>query len=130
MQNSCNAVYPTNMVSFRYIIEHTLHKGDNKDNNNNNNNNNNSSNNTCDWKLLNIITEHIPIKLKTGNARSLRILQTIATDSVYLIEGVESLNFTGSWTRHPVIQRVDDCHYDDDDVEELPITHSGRVFKA
>jgi hypothetical protein len=35
MQNSCNAVYPTNMVSFRYIIENTLHKGDNNDTNNN-----------------------------------------------------------------------------------------------
>jgi hypothetical protein len=41
------------MVSFKYIIVNTLHKGDNKDddyddddddNNNNNNNNNNSSN--------------------------------------------------------------------------------------
>jgi hypothetical protein len=28
------------MVSFRYVIVNTLHKGDNKDNNNNNNNNN------------------------------------------------------------------------------------------
>jgi hypothetical protein len=35
MQNSCNTVYPTNMVSFRYIIENTLHKGDNNDTNNN-----------------------------------------------------------------------------------------------
>ena len=29
------------MACFRYVIENTLHKGDNKDNNNNNNNNNN-----------------------------------------------------------------------------------------
>jgi hypothetical protein len=36
------------MVSFRYIIVNTLHKGDNKDddNNNINNNNNNNNNNT------------------------------------------------------------------------------------
>jgi hypothetical protein len=31
-------MYPRNMVCFRCIIVHILHKGDNKDNNNNNNN--------------------------------------------------------------------------------------------
>jgi hypothetical protein len=37
IENSCNTIYPRNMVCFRYIIVNTLHKGDNKDNNNNNN---------------------------------------------------------------------------------------------
>ena len=36
---SCNIIYPSNMVCFRYIIVKTLHKGNNKDNNSNNNNN-------------------------------------------------------------------------------------------
>ena len=31
IQNSCNTVYPRNMVCFRYIIVNTLLKGDNKD---------------------------------------------------------------------------------------------------
>jgi len=62
----------------------------------------------------------------------LRVLRTIATDSAYIIEVVERLDFTGSWTRHPV--RGNDGHYDDDedddDDDDLPIAHSGRVFKA
>jgi hypothetical protein len=36
-----------------------LHTGDNKD-----------DDDTCNWKLLKIIAEIIPIKPKTGNARS------------------------------------------------------------
>ena len=32
MRDSCNTVYPRDMVCFRYIIVNTLHKGD-KDNN-------------------------------------------------------------------------------------------------
>ena len=36
IQNSCNTVYPGNMVFFSYMTVHTPHKGDNKDNNNNN----------------------------------------------------------------------------------------------
>jgi len=56
--------------------------------------------------------------------------------SAYLIEGVERLDFTGSWTRHPV--RDNDCHYhddegdddDDDDDDDLPNAHSGCVLKA
>jgi len=36
MQNSCNSVYPSNVVSFRYEIVSTLHEGDNKDDNDRN----------------------------------------------------------------------------------------------
>jgi hypothetical protein len=28
VQNSCNPVYPRNMVCFRYVSVNTLHKGD------------------------------------------------------------------------------------------------------
>jgi hypothetical protein len=35
-QYSCNAVYPRNMVCFRYINVNTMHKGDNKDDDNDN----------------------------------------------------------------------------------------------
>jgi hypothetical protein len=38
-QNSCNTVFPRNMVFLRNISVDTLHKGDSDDNNNNNNNN-------------------------------------------------------------------------------------------
>jgi len=46
--NSCNTVFPRDMVCLRNIRVDTLHKGDTKDdddgddNNNNNNNNNNN----------------------------------------------------------------------------------------
>ena len=33
-QNSCNTVYPKNMVSFRYIIVNTMHKSEDSINNN------------------------------------------------------------------------------------------------
>jgi hypothetical protein len=45
------------MVCFRYVIVHTLHKGDNKDDNdddtNNNNNNNNNNNKYVAYTLYN-----------------------------------------------------------------------------
>jgi len=31
IQNSCNTIYPRNIVCFRYIIENTLHNGDDDD---------------------------------------------------------------------------------------------------
>jgi len=33
-QNSCNTVYPRNMVCFRYIIVNTVHKSEDRDNKN------------------------------------------------------------------------------------------------
>ena len=39
-QNSCNTMFPRDMVCLRNISVDTLHKGDTEDNNNNNNNNN------------------------------------------------------------------------------------------
>ena len=42
MQNSCNTLYPVNMVCFRYISVNTLHKGDNRDDDNDEDNNNNN----------------------------------------------------------------------------------------
>ena len=35
IHNTCNTIYPRNMVCVRYIIVNTLHKGDDKDNKNN-----------------------------------------------------------------------------------------------
>jgi hypothetical protein len=32
-QNSCNTLYPKNMVCFMYIIVNTVHKSDNRNNN-------------------------------------------------------------------------------------------------
>jgi len=54
IQNSCNTVYSSDMVCFRYIIVSTLHKGekDDDDDDDNNNNNNNGS-----WdSIVNIVT--------------------------------------------------------------------------
>jgi hypothetical protein len=59
------------MVRFTCIILNTLHKGY-KDNSNDDDDD--DDNNTCDWKLLKIIAENIPIKPKTGNARSVAYL--------------------------------------------------------
>jgi len=42
--NSCNTIYPRNMVCFRYIVVNTLYKGDNKDDDDYENNNNNNNN--------------------------------------------------------------------------------------
>ena len=39
--NSCNTVFPRDIVCLRNMSINTLHKGDDDDNNNNNNNNNN-----------------------------------------------------------------------------------------
>jgi hypothetical protein len=49
-QNSCNTIYPRNIVCFRYIILNTMHKGDKKDDSNNNNSNNNNNNNNA-WTI-------------------------------------------------------------------------------
>ena len=38
-QNSCNTIYPRNIVCFRYIIVNTLHKGYKKDDDDDGNNN-------------------------------------------------------------------------------------------
>jgi hypothetical protein len=38
MQNSCDTVYPRNMVCFRYVGANTLHIGNDNDDNNNNHN--------------------------------------------------------------------------------------------
>jgi len=43
-QNSCNTVYPRNVICFRYIIVHTVHEGDNKDDDDDDDNNNNNNN--------------------------------------------------------------------------------------
>jgi len=42
-QNSCNTVFPRDMVFLRNVSVDTLHKVDTEGNNNNNNNNNNSA---------------------------------------------------------------------------------------
>jgi hypothetical protein len=44
------------------------------------------------------------------------------------MDGVQRLEFTGSWTRHPV--RDNEGHYEDDEDGDLPIAHSRRVFKS
>jgi len=42
-QNSCNTVFPRDIVCLRNISVNTLHKGDDYDNDNNDNNNNNNN---------------------------------------------------------------------------------------
>ena len=42
-QNSCNTVFPRDIVCLRNISINTLHKGDYNDDDNNNNNNNNNN---------------------------------------------------------------------------------------
>jgi len=44
-QNSCNTVYPKDIVCLRNISINTLHKGDDDDDDDDNNNNNNNNNN-------------------------------------------------------------------------------------
>jgi hypothetical protein len=56
IQNSCNTVYTSDMVYFRYIIISTLHKGEKDDDDDDNNNNNNNNNNGSWDSIVNIVT--------------------------------------------------------------------------
>ena len=40
IQNSCNTIYPRNIVCCRYVIVNTMHKGDNKEDDDNDDDNN------------------------------------------------------------------------------------------
>jgi len=67
------------MVCFRYIIVHTLHKGDNKDNNNNSNNNTVSS---TDIKAEHVIDISAPLthNLHKTEAGKMRKYENLALE--------------------------------------------------
>ena len=50
-QNSCNTLFPRDIVCLRNISINTLHKGDDDDDDDNNNNNNNRG----DWDYFKVI---------------------------------------------------------------------------
>ena len=61
IQNSCNIVYPRNMVCFKYITVNTLHKGDNKDDDDDDNSDNDDDDDDGDDNNNQTVLHHLRV---------------------------------------------------------------------
>ena len=101
IQNSCNTVYRSDMVSFRYIIVNTLHKSDNTDDDDDDNNNNKEAEKILNYKELtieiqcmwNVKTKVIPVIRKyvsniPGKHEVKELQKTAILDTAHILRKV------------------------------------------